>query len=187
MRVFINPGHAPDGRPDPGAVNLSEGLRECDVAYGIGCCVKEFLELAGCSVTMVQSDNLAGESDGVNVVGTANAQKCDIFVSIHCNAANGKARGAETLCYSVYARSADLAKFIQFQLVTAVQRIDHTFPDRGVKERPDLVVLNSTAMPAALVEAAFIDNREDATIMTMYSREIAAAIARGITDYWQSM
>lgn len=187
MRVFINPGHAPGGRPDTGAINKESGLRECDVALDISRHVKRYLELAGCTVTMVQSNNLFGEADGVNVVETANRQKCDIFVSIHCNAFNGKARGAETLCYSVYAKSADLAKCIQFQLAAAVRRADMTFPDRGVKSRPGLVVLNSTAMPAALVETAFIDNREDAAILINYSQEIAAAIARGITDYWQSM
>lgn len=187
MRVFINPGHAPGGKPDPGAVNKELGLRECDVALTISKHVKRYLEWAGCTVTMVQSNNLFGEADGVNVVETANKQKCDVFVSIHCNAFNGAARGAETLCYSVYAKSADLAKFIQFQLATAVKHVDSSFPDRGVKSRPGLVVLNSTAMPAALVEAAFIDNREDADILQMYSQEIAAAIARGITDYWQSM
>lgn len=187
MRVFINPGHSPGGRPDPGAVNMETGLRECDIAEKIGSQVKEYLEAAGCSVTMVQSDNLAGESEGVNVVETANLQKCDVFVSIHCNAANRRARGAETLCYSVYAKCGRLAGFIQDQLVTAVQRIDHTFPDRGVKERKGLAVLKSTAMPAALVETGFIDNREDAHIMTLYSREIAAAIARGITDYWRTI
>ena len=30
MRVFLNPGHAPDGNPAPGACGY--GLRECDVA-----------------------------------------------------------------------------------------------------------------------------------------------------------
>lgn len=28
MRVFINPGHAPNGNPDQGAVNPITGVRE---------------------------------------------------------------------------------------------------------------------------------------------------------------
>ena len=32
MKVFLNPGHAPNGIPDPGAKNTETGLRECDVA-----------------------------------------------------------------------------------------------------------------------------------------------------------
>ena len=34
MKVFINPGHAPNGYPDPGAV--SNGVRECDVVANVG-------------------------------------------------------------------------------------------------------------------------------------------------------
>lgn len=30
MKVFINPGHAPNGNPDPGAVNTTTSLRESD-------------------------------------------------------------------------------------------------------------------------------------------------------------
>ena len=36
MKVFLNPGHAPGGHPDPGAVNSESGLRECDVALAVG-------------------------------------------------------------------------------------------------------------------------------------------------------
>ncbi|MBP2659802.1 MAG: N-acetylmuramoyl-L-alanine amidase [Firmicutes bacterium] len=36
MKIVINPGHAPNGNPDPGAVNNNTGLRECDVALSIG-------------------------------------------------------------------------------------------------------------------------------------------------------
>ena len=46
-----------------------------------------------------------------------------------------------------------------------------------------LIVLNSTDMPAALVEMAFVDNDEDAQILTEQADEMARAIARGITDF----
>lgn len=188
MNIFINPGHSPSGTPDPGAVNRELGLRECDIALDVCRQVKSFLEFAGCSVTLIQSHNLAGEEkEGINVCGTANSLKCDIFVSIHCNSSEHKsARGAETLCYSADSKGGKLAGFIQSQLVNAVRRVDAAFPDRGIKERRDLVVLNSTIMPAALIEIGFISNGEDAAIMLMYGHEIAAAIARGITDYWQA-
>ena len=31
MRIFINPGHALGGRPDPGAVNLEHDITEAEV------------------------------------------------------------------------------------------------------------------------------------------------------------
>ena len=40
-------------------------------------------------------------------------------------------------------------------------------------------------MPAVLVEMAFIDNDEDARLLTEQTDEIARAIARGVTDYEQ--
>ena len=42
-------------------------------------------------------------------------------------------------------------------------------------------------MPAALVECAFIDNDWDALLLMNQQTEIAAAIARGVTDYWQKI
>ena len=103
MRVFINPGH--DLERDSGAVNPTSGLRKCDVAANIGGLVKGYLEAAGCEVQMLQSDNLAGETPDLPcVVDTANGWPADVFVSLHCNAANGYARGTETLVYNGQAR-----------------------------------------------------------------------------------
>ena len=177
MRVFINPGH--DLERDSGAVNPTSGLRECDVAANIGGLVKGYLEAAGCEVQMLQSDNLAGETPDLPcVVDTANGWPADVFVSLHCNAANGCARGTETLVYANEGESAQLAACIQSQIVDSLGTID-----RGVKERPMLIVLNSTDMPAVLVEMAFVDNDEDAQILTERADEMARAIARGITDF----
>ena len=55
--------------------------------------------------------------------------------------------------------------------------------DRGIKSRPGLLVLRQTDMPAVLVETAFIDNDEDAALLTGKTDEFARAIARGVTDY----
>ena len=128
---------------------------------------------------MLQSDNLAGETPDLPcVVDTANDWPADIVISLHCNAANGCARGTETLVYANEGESAQLAACIQSQIVDSLGTID-----RGIKERPMLIVLNSTAMPAVLVEMAFVDNNEDAQILTERADEMARAIARGITDF----
>ena len=55
--------------------------------------------------------------------------------------------------------------------------------DRGVKARPGLIVLNSTHMPAVLVEMGFITNDADCRMLIDQQDELARAIARGITDY----
>ena len=141
------------------------------------------LEQAGCEVAVVQSDNLNGESPWLPcVVQSANAWPADIFVSLHCNAANGQARGTETLAFALGGESEALAQCIQQQMVDTLGTVD-----RGVKERPDLCVLRRTDMPAALIEMAFIDNDEDMKLLTEQTDEIARAIARGVMDYEQEV
>ena len=56
-----------------------------------------------------------------------------------------------------------------------------------MKERPGLCVLKHTDMPAVLVETAFIDNDEDAELLTNRQDDFARAIARGVTDYEQGL
>ena len=177
MRVFLNPGH--DLKRDSGAVNPTSGLRECDVAADIAGLVKGYLEQASCEVQMLQSDNLLGETPSLPcVVDEANGWPADIFVSLHCNAANGSAQGTETLVYNEDGESAELAGCIQSQIVTSLGTVD-----RGIKERPMLIVLKHTNMPAVLVEMAFVDNDEDTILLTYKADEMARAIARGITDF----
>lgn len=62
MKVFINPGHARNGEPDPGAVNSFYKFRECDIACSIGELIQSFLFRAGCQVHRLQSHNLNGEA-----------------------------------------------------------------------------------------------------------------------------
>lgn len=193
MKVFINPGH--DIKYDSGAVhydtNVNVDLRECDVALKIGTAVQKYLEVAGCECYLMQSDNLAptpaGRSDyndrqGMTVTETANEWGADVFVSIHCNAANGNARGTETECYIQTGHGGSLARFIQSQIIDSIDTVD-----RGVKEMPGLLVLRYTDMPAVLVETAFIDNDDDALLLVQHWDDIARAIARGVTDYVQSV
>lgn len=179
MKVFLNPGHAPNGIPDPGAVNNELGLRECDIAKDVTDLVEKYLVSAGVEVVgNLQSDNLYYDGVGPSVVETANSSGADIFVSIHCNSATPGAKGTETLCYADDGNTGKLAHFIQKQIVDSLGTVD-----RGVKPRPGLVVLHMTSMPAVLVELAFISNSDDAKILTNNVDDLARAIARGITDY----
>ena len=75
-----------------------------------------------------------------------------------------------------------LAQCIQSQIVDSIGTVD-----RGVKYMPKLLVLKYTDMPAVLVEMAFIDNDEDAALLTEKTDEFARAIARGVTDYEQTL
>ena len=184
MKVFLNPGHSPNGRPDPGACNPYTGLRECDVAKSIADLVAMYLTKAGVDVVgNLQSDNLYYDSnyDQSCVCEKANASGADIFVSIHADGFDEMAHGTSVLAYGA-GTGEKLADCILLQVVQSL----HT-QDRGVKYRPDLKVLRHTDMPAVLVETAFIDNDEDEKLLRNHQDDFARAIARGITDFEQQV
>lgn len=168
MKVFINPGHDID--LDSGAVNPIHGTRECDIARDAGKMLARYLSTAGCEVQTVQSDDLGYVCEQSNEWGA------DVFVSLHCNAFNTKAKGTETLFKSFKGQM--LANYIQSQIIRSIQTTD-----RGVKKRDDLWVLNGTDAVAVLVEMAFIDNEYDHSLLMNDLDTIVRAIARGVTDY----
>lgn len=190
MKIFLNPGHALHGLPDPGAVNEELNLRECDIAAQIGELTEGYLRGAGCQTMLLQSHNLYNEApDYPSVIKTANGWGADMFVSLHCNSFfSDEVRGVETLCFWRGVGGGVLAECLQNQLARTLKEIDVIYEpkhDRGVKERQDLAVLRLTQMPAALVEMGFISSPEDCVLLVRHQDEIARAIARGCTDYWQ--
>jgi len=175
MRVFLNPGHAPNGDPDPGALGF--GMRECDVAKNIADRVERHLLAAGVeTVGNLQSDSL------VNVVSSSNESEADIFISIHCNAFNSAAHGTETYHYFESVEGRRLAECINNQIVSSLP-----ITDRGAKPaepgRNGKYVLTNTHATAVLVETAFIDNAGDNKLLRNNQDDFARAIARGVTDY----
>jgi N-acetylmuramoyl-L-alanine amidase len=181
-KIFINPGHAPGGYPDPGAVGPS-GLRESDVAVDVGAMVSVYLKSAGCEVIVYQSDSLQDICD------RANAWGADAVISIHCNSfTSPTATGMEIWTSRGQTRADSLASYIMSQMA----REFPTLPVRGdwsdgdVDKEAGLYVLNNTDAPAVLVELAFISNPNEEAILASHEgkRMFAAAIARGVTD-WQ--
>lgn len=179
-KVFINPGHAPNGDPDPGACNAETGLRESDVAAIVGRMVAGYLNAAGIETEVLQSDSLE------DICSAANESAADLFVSIHCNSAgSSEASGTEVCVHPDSAVGHSLGQAIQDQIVSSLETVD-----RGLKERVPgvngLYVLNNTSMPAVLVEMAFISNTDDEKLLANQQDAFARAIARGVTDYEQS-
>ena len=178
MKVFINAGHAPNGNPDPGAVNSIMKLRECDIAKKCADLVEGYLTSAGVEVVgNVQDDSLEA------VCSLSNARGADLFVSIHCNSAsNGLATGTETFYHAYSNNGKVLANAIQTQIIDSIG-----MTDRGIKGAipgvNGLYVLNNTDAVAVLVELGFISNTDDAILLRDKTDDFARAIARGVTDY----
>ena len=173
MKVFINPGHAPNGVPDPGAVNPMSGRRECDIAYQIAQKLKEQLNSMRIMSEILQSDSLS------LICNSANRSDSDLFVSIHCNAsALHNAKGTETWYFNNSGNGRRLAELIHREIVKDVPGI----LNRGIKEG-SFYVLRNTDMPAVLIETAFIDNPIDEQLLVNYNNNFARAIAQGIFNY----
>jgi len=179
MKIFINPGHAPNGKPDPGASNILTGLRECDVALSISNKVAEYLKTVGYEVMVLQSNSLS------EVVNASNAWGADLFVSIHCNSfGDWSVQGTEVWHNDGSFNGKKLATNILSQIIGAIKIVN-----RGVKNAipgiNGLYVLKYTDCPAVLVETAFISNAEDEALLANpeMQDQFARSIARGITDY----
>lgn len=175
-KVFINPGHDPVSAKggsgyDCGAWNPRLSLYENEVALEIANLVSKYLQEAGCGTRVFQSESLSG------IVAASDEYDADVFVSIHCNAFNCQASGAETYSYYNSKAGGRLAACVQKQIVESLPVVD-----RGVKTA-GFHVIRYTAAPAILVETAFIDNDSDAMLLRDRADDFARAIARGITDF----
>ena len=166
-KIFINPGHCVG--VEPGACAF--GLLEADISLRISKRVQSYLHAVGYYVKLFYCNSLQQICDD------ANSFDADLFVSIHCNAFDGNAKGSETL-FAGSNLSRRLAICIQNRLVDKIGT-----SDRGIKLSGDYV-LKYTNMPAVLVETAFIDNKDDVKLLIAREDDFARAIACGITDFY---
>ncbi|MFA5340630.1 MAG: N-acetylmuramoyl-L-alanine amidase [Clostridia bacterium] len=176
--VVIDAGH---GGYDPGAVAGS--IYESTINLSIAKKVKQLLADKSINVFMIRdTDEYVGLYERAHI---ANIIKASLFVSIHSNAfANTGYKGIMTLVYPSYEQSSSmtgriLGTRIQNNLIAETQGID-----RGVIDRPNLVVLNSTKMPAALVECGFMTNPDELKDLQTeeYQNILAQGIVKGIIE-----
>lgn len=169
--VVLDAGH---GGANPGAVY--NGRQEKDDALALVLAIGPILEENGVDVYYTRTSDIY-ESPYQKAM-EANNIGADYFVSIHRNSSPypNQYTGIESLVYNRYSEAARLAYNINAQL----EQIG--FVNQGVNERPNLVVLNSTQMPAVLVEAGFINTDADNQLFDERFYDIARAIADGILE-----
>lgn len=169
--VVLDAGH---GGSNPGAVY--NGRQEKDDALALTLEVGRILEENGADVYYTRTSDVYEspyqKATEANLVGG------DYFVSIHRNSSPypNQYTGVETLVYNQYGEAARLAENINENLEAI------GFVNQGVNERPNLVVLNRTKMPAVLVEAGFINTDADNELFDERFDEMARAIADGILE-----
>ena len=172
--IMLDAGH---GGKDPGAVY--NGRQEKDDTLALTLAVGEILQGRGIDVLYTRTTDVY-ESPYQKAL-EANEAGADFFVSIHRNSypTDNTASGVETLVYDRSGLKLQMAENIDEQLEAI------GFVNLGVKERPGLVVLRRTRMPAVLVEAGFINSNTDNQLFDDNFGDIALAIAEGILDTLQ--
>ena len=165
-RIVIDPGH---GGSDWGA--SYEGRKEKDDNLNLALAVGRILQNNGVDIEYTRTDDVYNTPLEKAMMG--NNADADFFISFHRNATGvpEKSTGIETLVFQDSGIKAEMARNINREMANL------GFEDRGVIERPNLVVLKRTKMPALLIEAGFIDNEKDNAKFDAEFDQIAEAIA----------
>lgn len=174
--IAIDPGH---GGSDPGAIGVT-GLREKTATLAVAKQLKAMLEKAGAKVIMTRETDVdvysasITDRDELRARTTiANQAKADVFVSIHANAApNSSVKGTQTFYFAKSTYDAMLARTLQQEMVKA-----GGLPDRAISAT-NFYVNKYTLMPSALVEMAFLSNKQEEILLA--SPEFQEKMARGI-------
>ena len=188
--VTIDAGH---GGTDPGAIYEDEDgeiiAMEKDINLAVALKVRDLLIEENVKVHMIRSTDKYVDFQKVGNI--ANDKETSLFVSIHTNSALTDAPcGIETWGYLTgganYAgmTSKKLSENILEALIEATDAVD-----RGVRDGKDLAVINSSLMPATLVELGFITNEEEREKMMSdeYRDLLAEGIANGILKSLEEM
>jgi N-acetylmuramoyl-L-alanine amidase len=169
--IVLDAGH---GGWDNGAVH--EGRAEKDDNLALTLAVGNILQNAGVNVVYTRTQDIY--ETPYRKAQEANLSGADYFISIHRNSSPypNTYSGVESLVYSDEGIASIIARNINRQLSYL------GFRNIGVSERPNLIVLNSTQMPAVLVEVGFINTDADNALFDLEFDAIAEAIAYGILE-----
>lgn len=170
-KIMIDAGH---GGHDPGAVY--NGRQEKDDVLKLALAVGENLQNRGIDVEYTRTTDVYDSP--FQKATKANQSGADFFVSFHRNAfpTANTVSGVETLVYDKSGVKYQMAQDINEQLESV------GFVNLGVKERPNLVVLKRTKMPAILVEVGFMNSDTDNQLFDQNFDAIVEGIADGILD-----
>lgn len=179
--IILDAGH---GGHDVGA--KVPYLKEKKLALFTTLLTKKFLDEMGYKVILTRSHDIFVPLN--KRVSLAEKVKADLFVSIHYNASkNREAKGIEVyFCHtdsqSKVKASKNLAAKVLSNLVATTDAAS-----RGVKAAK-FHVIRETQMPSILVEAGFITNPDECSLLKSrtYVEKVAKGIAAGIDNYCRS-
>lgn len=167
--IMLDAGH---GGQDPGAVY--KGRQEKDDNLKLTLAVGEILKDNGIDVFYTRTTDVY--QTPFEKAQLANKAGVDYFISFHRNSSptDNQYNGVEVLVYDKSGIKYQMAE----NIVGALGELG--FREIGVRERPGLVVLRRTRMPALLIETGFINSDQDNQMFDEMLEKIAQSIADAI-------
>ncbi len=156
-----------------------EKTAEKDLTLSMTQKVETILNALGYRTLMTRREDVY--MDLYDRAGVANEAGADLFVSIHCNAADHKPDFQGTYVY--HYPGSETGKALAQTLQDAICAFTGSV-DRGI-ESANFVVVRETTMPAALVETGFMTCPEELARLRdeAYQTRMAQGIAQGIIRY----
>lgn len=183
-KIFLNPGHSYNCKPDAGC--CYNGIKEAEICSSIAVNLKALLIQQGFDVVVFQQQgtSLTSNQQLNEIPKKANESKADLFVSIHMNGhTNETAKGTETWHLEGSVNGKKLAQLINEELTQSFGT--YTLTNRGAKvDQRGLCVLRKTVMPAVLTEIGFISNKIEAEFIKSHIDTIALRLCSAICKYY---
>lgn len=169
---YLRKLHPAHGGYDNGA--SYNGRKEKDDTLQVALAVGQRLKDAGYNVLYTRTTDRYDSPFEKSQI--ANRSGADYFISFHRNSGTNPNTysGTQALVYEAGTEAARIGKSINDELV------DFGFKDLGVVERPGLVVLRRTQMPAVLMELGFINNEGDNQLFDQQFNQMVDAIVTGV-------
>ncbi|MBR6728768.1 MAG: N-acetylmuramoyl-L-alanine amidase [Clostridia bacterium] len=188
--VMIDAGH---GGADAGAVAYNEDgtikAKEKDFNLDVALRAQKLLEAQGVEVHMIRNEDVY--VDFLRVGSIANDAGTSLFVSIHTNSFTAEqANGIETFGYLQAGSVSNGMTSERLSQIMLEELLEETGAySRGVKDGKELAVINSTKMPATLIEIGFISNPEECEKMMQeaYRQKLAQAVCDGVLKAFEEM
>lgn len=171
--IMLDAGH---GGQDPGAVY--KGRQEKNDNLKLALAVGEILKNKGIDISYTRTGDVY--QTPFEKAQLANQAGVDYFISFHRNSSpkENQYNGAEVLIYDKSGIKYQMAE----NILGALGEVG--FREIGVKERPGLVVLRRTRMPALLIETGFINSEEDNKLFDNKFSDIAQELQMRFLEVW---
>ncbi|QHW31325.1 SH3 domain-containing protein [Paenibacillus rhizovicinus] len=173
--IVVDAGH---GGSDPGKIGTTYDTKEKGLTLSTAQYLKQELQRLGAKVVMTRTTDVKPElSERVQI---SESNHADAFVSIHYNSAETKTSGTLTFFYSEQ-KDRPLANAIESELSESGIGLRSNGVSFG-----DFYVLRENNVVSTLVELGFLSNAKDESNVrgSAYQKSAAAAIARGLADYF---